>query len=257
MKSKFFIFLGIISAVIALTLVVTMISSSDEQRAYAQTVPKLSGLNVNAAKEELADESFSYRLMYTESTAAKGTVLKQIPAAGVQVKDGAVIRLYVAIPPRQKAPTTQPQLPQTPEAPSTQQQTQNTNPNNQQQPQQNTQKTKAQRDAERQAIIDRINADYEAELKKLQEEQAQLAQQAAENARIKALSDALSAATNERYAAFQALQQAQASVNDFAGRGMLQSGAGSQASAARDAAQIRYDNALLAEQAANAAYAAR
>lgn len=257
MKSKFSIFLAIVGAVVVLVVTVTLLSSSLEQRAVAQIVPELSGLDINAATDELSSGSFGYKLLYTESTEPRGTVIKQVPAAGEELNDGEVIRLYIAIPPKESssAPTPKPQAPQ---PPATQQKPQNSNSNNQQQPQQNSQKTKAQKDAERKAMIDRLNAEFEAEQKvreqKLAEEQAQLA---AEQARKDALYNAMVAAQSELSAARYELDRAVASVNDFASRGMLQSGAGYQASAARDLAQVRLANAIIAEQAASAAWAAR
>lgn len=255
MKLKFSLFIGLVGAAIALVLTVTLVASPSEQKAVAQTAPKLSGLNIDAATNMLSDGAFVYKLMYTESDEPQGTVIKQVPAAGEEVLKNEVIRIYIAVPFNDAAEAPQPQ---TPETPNTQHQPQNANPNTQQQPQQNSQKTKAQLDAERKAAIDRLNAEFEAEMKvrqqKLAEEQARLA---AEQARRDALYNSMLSAQSELAAARYELDRAVASVNDFAARGMLQSGAGYQASAARDLAQIRLANAIVADQAASAAWAAR
>lgn len=247
----------ILSAVSLLVLIssgVFAFANTQPSKAIELTLPAVKDMNLETAKTYLSDGDYQIELMYAQSPQTQGTVFKQEPEAGTKVKRGAVIRLYVAIPETKgrsqtsSVPTEEPQVQQ-----PVQQSSQNTNSN-----QQGNQKTKAQLDAERKATIERLKAEakaaYEADMKRIADEQARIA---AEQARRDALYNAMVAAQSELQSARYALDRAVASVNDFAARGMLQSGAGYQASAARDEAQIRYNNALIAEQAATAAWNAR
>jgi hypothetical protein len=73
-------------------------------------VPGLAGQKANGAKQELRRAGFTVVVQLQESSAAAGTVLYSIPAAGSQVKPGAAITIVVAKalpapPPPPPAPT--------------------------------------------------------------------------------------------------------------------------------------------------------
>ena len=223
------------------------------QSASAEVVADVSSQSREKAQEILKAQGMNTETFYIYSNEAEGTVLRQEPEAGSPLHKGQTVRLFVVLKKGKANSQVENTSPVTPpeEQPDTQT---NTNVQQKQPAQQNSQQTPAQRKAEIARQIAEANAAAAAAKQAAADELARLA---AEQARVDGLYNAMVAANNEVSAAQAAYRQADWSVNDFAARGMLQSGAGAQAIQALNAAQARVDAAAAAAQAATAAWQAR
>ena len=223
------------------------------QSASAVVVADVSSQSREQAQATLEAQGISTETFYIYSTEAEGTVSRQEPEAGTPLRKGQTVRLFVVLKKAKAHSQVETAAPVTPNeeepvSPS------NSNVQPKQPAQQNSQQTPAQRKAEIARQIAEANAAAAAAKQAAADELARLA---AEQARVDSLYNAMVAANNEVSAAQAAYRQADWSVNDFASRGMLQSGAGSQAIQALYAAQARVDAATAAAQAATAAWQAR
>lgn len=223
------------------------------QSAKAEVVADVSDQSREQAQATLKAQGIKTETFYIYSTEQEGTVSRQEPKAGTPLQKGQTVRLYVVLKKGKSTSKVETAAPvtQTDEQPTTQT---NTNVQQKQPAQQNSQQTAAQRKAEIARQIAEANAAAAAAKQAAADELARLA---AEQARVDGLYNAMVAADNEVIAARAAYRQAEWSVNDFAARGMLQSGAGSLAIQARNDAQARVDAAAAAAQAATAAWQAR
>ena len=115
----------------------------------------------------------------------------------------------------------------------------------------NSPRSEDARKAELQRLQDQLDAETAAQAKKAAEDAAALE---AARAHKEELYNNMIAADNEVSASRANLAYWEHQVNDFAARGMLQSGAGAQAMSNYNAAQPRLDAALAAQADATAAY---
>lgn len=246
--------LGAIIFVIAtLSILAIGIFIGVSQPARAVTIPDVSKKSLEVAQATLEAQGLEIETIYLSASEAVGTVFKQEPEAGSPLRKGQKVRLYVvlnkgSVDNRESEP-----MPTSSAEAKTEQQS-GTGTQSNQGTQQNGQQTAAQRKAEIARQIAESNAAAAAAKQKAADELARIA---AEQARVDALYNAMVAAQAEVQAARYAVDRAEYSVNDFASRGMLQSGAGAQAVQARVDAQTRLDNAIAASQAATDAWNAR
>lgn len=222
----------------------------------ANALPDLKGLSIEQVNELAGKADIPVTFEWINSSIEKGLVTEQVPAAGEFISPGKAIRVFISkgLSESSTSPSSKSTNSVVPEPEDVA-----TKVNEKSQPSQkqntNSGLTEQQRKAQiakQRAEADAAFAAEMAERKRLFDEQQ--AAVAAEQARIAELN------TNY-YAAYEALSQArsnyqywEAQTNSFASRGMLDSGAGSQASAARNQAQI---DLAIAEANLAAAQAAR
>lgn len=252
MKKYLAPFLFSVTVLTALFLGIALVIGVN-QSANAVVVADVSDKSREQAQATLKAQGIKTETFYIYSTEQEGTVSRQEPEAGTPLQKGQTVKLYVVLKKSKSTSKVETAAPvtQTDEQPATQT---NTNVQQKQPAQQNSQQTAAQRKAEIARQIAEANAAAAAAKQAAADELARLA---AEQARVDGLYNAMVAADNEVIAARAAYRQAEWSVNDFAARGMLQSGAGSLAIQARNDAQARVDAAAAAAQAATAAWQAR
>jgi len=79
------------------TIVVLVVSGGPERI----SVPRVIGLNADEAAEILTDARLRPETRPVESTEPEGTVVSQVPRAGVEVGSDSIVRLEIATPPAQ------------------------------------------------------------------------------------------------------------------------------------------------------------
>lgn len=241
------------AAVLLILTVGIFIVVGVSQPARAQTIPDVSKQSLEVAQSTLEAQGLEIETLYVSASEAVGTVFKQEPEAGTPLRKGQKVRLYVVLN-KGSVSNTESSAPPIAEPEQSTEQQPGVGSQSKQNTQQNGQQTAAQRKAEIARQIAEANAAAAAAKQKAADELARLA---AEQARVDALYNAMVAAQSEVQAARYAVDRAEYSVNDFANRGMLQSGAGAQAVQARSDAQARLDNAIVVSQSATDAWNAR
>lgn len=234
-----------------------LIVFSSINSANGQEIPNFKGLTVGDAQTVGRDNNLMITFSFVDSNEPAGTVVGQKPEVGSKIERGSRVTVILSKGKKSRSETTPEPSLSSSDDPSPISEPSKPSPNSGQQPAIKG-LTEQQRKDQLAKIRAESDAKFQAEMaertRKFNEQQAEIA---AEQQRITTLSNNLDSANSLVYQARSNLQYWQNQINDFAARGMIQSGAGAQAIASYNQAQNELDNAIQLQSEAQAAWDSR